>query len=78
MSTINKDFYLSGNLHVSGDATFNSDVILGTIPVQFNSIDGRIQIFVNGAWLEIAMLSDLNTQVSYSALPDVDYGGETE
>lgn len=78
MSITDKHFYLNGNLHVTGDAKFNSDLILGTIPVQFNSIDGRIQIFVNGAWLEIAMLSDLNTQVSYSALPDVDYGGETE
>jgi len=78
MTVVNKDFYLKGNLGVAGDATFKSDVILGEVPVKFDSVGNRIQVFVNGAWLNIAMLSDLNTQISYSALPDVNYDGGTE
>lgn len=77
MTVINKEFYLKGNLDVAGNATFKSNVILNEIPIKFDNASNKMQIFVNEAWLDIAMLSDLNTQVSYSALPDVSYNGET-
>lgn len=73
VSINNKDFIVQDGIVVNGTATFNSDIVLNTVPLSVNAQTNRLQAFVDNAWVEIAFLSDtgltdlsaLNIQFNY-------------
>jgi hypothetical protein len=58
--TINqKDFVLKNGLIVNGTATLSSGMTINNTPISINDQTNRLQAYVNGAWLEMALLSDI-------------------
>lgn len=59
MTTSNKNFKVKNGLNVAGTATFDTDIVLGTAPVAFDSITNRLKIYINGSWSPIAFSADI-------------------
>ena len=80
MSTTDKDFKVKNGLSVAGSATFQSDVILGTTPISFDTQSGRLQIQINGSWVPVAFTADIPDTSTELTFMDVglaiDYNGQ--
>lgn len=78
MTVTNKDFRVKNGLSVAGDATFDSQVILGTTPLAFDTGTNRLQLFINDAWKSIATLDDINSSGNLTFMDiglAIDYNG---
>jgi hypothetical protein len=76
-TTTDKDFKVKNGLSVAGDATFGSNVILGTTPLAFDKTTNRLQVYVNNAWASIATLDDLKGNLSFMDIGlSIDYNGQ--
>jgi hypothetical protein len=77
MSTTDKNFKVKNGLNVAGTATFESDIVLGTTPIAFDSQTGRLKIQINDVWMPIAFrddilnigFMDLNLAIDYNGQP---------
>ena len=77
MTTIDKNFKVKNGLNVAGNATFDSQVILGTTPLAFDTTSNRLQVYVNNAWASIATLDDFNNQLTFMDIGlAIDYNGQ--
>lgn len=74
-----KDFKVKNGLQVAGDATFGSNVILGSAPISYDSQNNRLQIEINGTWVPVAFTSDIPNPSNDLTFMDVglaiDYNG---
>ena len=75
MSTNNKDFKVKNGLQVNGTAVFNSDVILGDVPMAFDTNTNRIKLYVNNEWVQVATLADADVLTFEDIGVSVDYDG---
>ena len=78
MTVNNKDFKVKNGLNVVGDATFESNLILGTTPIAFDTNTNRLQLFINNAWKSIATLDDVQSSGSLNFMDiglSIDYNG---
>ena len=79
MSTTDKNFKVKNGMNVAGDATFSSDVILGTTPLRFDTTTNKLQIQLNGTWSPIAFVSDIpdmSTEIGFMDIGlAIDYNG---
>ena len=78
--TTNKNFKVKNGLDVAGNATFDSQVILGTTPLAFDIQTNRLQIQINNAWKSIATLDDIQDTTQQLTFMDIglaiDYNGQ--
>ena len=77
--TTDKDFKVKNGLSVAGNATFDSQVILGTTPLAFDTNTNRLQVYVNSTWKSIATLDDISNTSDQINFMDIglaiDYNG---
>lgn len=66
-TTTDKDFKVKNGLNVAGDATFESNVILGSNPLAFDTVSNKLQIKINGSWVSVAFMSDIPDMTLLSA-----------
>ncbi len=59
MATVDKNFKIKNGLNVAGTATFGSTVVLGETPLRFDTATSKLQLQINGAWVPIALNSDI-------------------
>lgn len=80
MATNNKNFKVKNGLNVAGTATFDTDIVLGTTPIAFDSTTNRLKIYINGSWSPIAFsadIPDLTQQLSFMDIGlSIDYNGQ--
>jgi hypothetical protein len=80
MATVNKNFRVKNGLNVAGTATFDSNVVLGTTPISFDTQTGRLQIQINGTWTPVAFTGDIpdyNALISWQDIGlAIDYNGQ--
>ena len=85
MAIVNKNFKVKNGLNVAGTATFDAAVnvdnlVLNSTPLAFDSSTGRLKIQINGAWKEIALLTDAAEDTSALTFMDIglamDYDGQ--
>jgi len=80
MSTTNKNFKVKNGLNVAGTATFDTDIVLGTTPIAFDTNTSRLKVYINDAWQPIALYSeipDLTSMISFMDIGlSIDYDGE--
>lgn len=85
MAIVNKNFKVKNGLNVAGPATFDAAVnvdnlVLNSTPLAFDSSTGRLKIQINGAWKEIALLTDAAEDASALTFMDIglsmDYNGQ--
>jgi len=76
--TINdKDFKVKNGLNVAGNATFESNVILGNTPLAFDTNTNRLQIYINNHWVSVATLEDIGGNLSFMDIGlSIDYNGQ--
>jgi hypothetical protein len=76
MATTDKDFKVKNGLNVAGTATFDSNVVLGTTPLRFDTTTNKLQIQLNGEWKPIAFTEDLDNQIGFTDIGlAIDYNG---
>jgi hypothetical protein len=79
MTVTEKDFKVKNGLSVAGDATFGSNVVLGTTPIAFDTATNRLQVYVNNAWKSIAVVDDIPDTTQQLSFMDIglaiDYNG---
>ena len=76
MATIGKNFKVKNGLNVAGNAIFDSDVILGSTPLRFDTTTNKLQIQLNGTWKPIAFTEDLESQIGFTDIGlAIDYNG---
>lgn len=77
MTVTDKDFRVKHGLNVAGDATFASQVILGSTPLAFDTNTNRLQLFINDSWQSVAMYSDLAGVLNFMDIAlTIDYNGQ--
>ena len=80
MATVNKNFRVKNGLNVAGTATFESNVVLGSTPLRFDTVTNKLQIQLNGQWMPIALNSEVPDENTMINLMDVglaiDYNGQ--
>ena len=80
MALVNKNFRVKNGLNVAGDATFDSNVILGETPLSFDAATNRLQIQINGTWVPVAFTSDIVDTANDISFMDIglsiDYDGQ--
>jgi hypothetical protein len=79
MATVDKNFRVKNGLNVAGNATFESNVILGTTPISFDATSNRLQIFINNEWKPIAFTADIASADAITFMDlalSIDYNGE--
>jgi len=80
MSTGNKDFKVKNGLNVAGTATFNTDIVLGSTPIAFDTNTNRLKVFINDAWQPIALYSeipDFSNELNFMDIGlAIDYNGD--
>ena len=80
MTVINANFKIKNGLEVSGDATLDSNLILGNAPISYDSVNNRLQIQINGSWIPVAYTSDIPNPSNDLTFMDIglaiDYNGE--
>lgn len=59
MATVDKNFKVKNGLNVAGTATFDSNIVLGTAPISFDSETGRLKVEINGTWFSLAHTTDV-------------------
>ena len=79
MSTTDKDFKVKNGLNVAGTATFDSNIVVGTAPISFDTQTGRLQIQINGNWVSLAHIADIPDPLTTLSFMDIglaiDYNG---
>jgi hypothetical protein len=79
MATVNKNFRVKNGLNVAGNATFDSNVVLGETPLRFDATTNKLQIQLNGTWSPIAFVSDIpdmSTEIGFMDIGlAIDYNG---
>jgi hypothetical protein len=76
MATTDKDFKVKNGLNVAGTATFDSNVVLGTTPLRFDTTTNKLQIQLNGEWKPVAFTEDLDSQIGFKDIGlAIDYNG---
>ena len=79
MATVDKNFRVKNGLSVAGNATFDSQVILGSTPLAFDTNTNRLQLFINDTWKSIATLDDVSNtsnQINFMDIGlSIDYNG---
>jgi hypothetical protein len=80
MTTTNKNFKVKNGLDVAGDATFDSNVVLGQTPLRFDTVTNKLQIELNGNWVPVAFISDIPDTTNNISFMDIglaiDYNGQ--
>jgi len=76
VATTTKDFKINNGLTVEGTTNIGSNLVLGQTPVSFNTETNRLQIYVNDAWEQVAMLSDADVLSFEDIGIAVDYNGQ--
>lgn len=80
MATVNKNFKVKNGLNVAGTATFDSNIVLGTAPLSFDTATNRLQVQIDGTWQPIALYSEIpneNTMLSFMDVAlAIDYDGQ--
>ena len=80
MTVTNKDFKVKNGLSVAGNATFDSNIILGNTPLAFDTNTNRLKVYVNDAWKSIAVLDDIVDPATVINFMDIglsiDYNGQ--
>jgi hypothetical protein len=80
MTVTNVDFKVKNGLEVAGNATFDSNVILGNTPISYDSVNNRLQIQINGTWIPVAYTSDIpdsSNDISFMDIGlSIDYNGQ--
>jgi hypothetical protein len=85
MAIVNKNFKVKNGLNVAGPATFDAAVnvdnlVLNSTPLAFDPTTGRLKIQINGAWKEIALLTDAAEDAGALTFMDIglamDYNGQ--
>ena len=78
-NAINKNFKVKNGLNVAGDATFESNIILGNVPLAFDSNTNRLKVYINNAWKSFATLDDIQDPTQVVNFMDIgltiDYNG---
>jgi hypothetical protein len=79
MATENKNFKVKNGLNVAGNATFDSNVVLGSTPLRFDTTTNKLQIQLNGTWSPIAFVADIPDPTTEIGFMDIglaiDYNG---
>ena len=80
MATTNKNFKVKNGLNVAGTATFDTDIVLGTTPIAFDTSTKRLKVYIDNAWQPIALYSEIPDLTQTLTFMDVglsiDYNGE--
>jgi hypothetical protein len=80
MATVDKNFKVKNGLNVAGTATFGSNVVLGETPLRFDTVTNKLQLQINGAWVPIALNSeipDTSQDISFMDIGlAIDYNGQ--
>lgn len=80
MSTSDKNFKVKNGLNVAGTATFDSNVVLGSTPLRFDTSTNKLQIQLNGTWSPIAFIADIPSTSDTLTFMDIglsiDYNGQ--
>jgi hypothetical protein len=80
MATVNKNFRVKNGLNVAGTATFDSNIVLGTAPISFDTATNRLQVQINGTWEPVALYSEIPNDTNTISFMDVglaiDYNGQ--
>ena len=80
MSTTDKNFKVKNGLNVAGTATFDTDIVLGSTPIAFDTNTGRLKIQINGTWSPVAFLGDVPDLTNMITFMDIglsiDYDGQ--
>lgn len=80
MSTTDKNFKVKNGLNVGGTATFDTDIILGSAPISFDTQTKRLKIQVDGTWSPVAFLGDVPDLANMLTFMDIglsiDYNGQ--
>jgi hypothetical protein len=80
MATVDKNFKVKNGLNVAGTATFDSNIVLGTAPISFDTTTKRLQVQIDGSWQPIALYSEIpneNTMLSFMDVGlAIDYNGQ--
>jgi hypothetical protein len=85
MAIVNKNFKVKNGLNVAGPATFDAAVnvdnlVLNSTPLAFDPSTGRLKIQIDGAWKEIALLTDAAEDAGALTFMDIglamDYNGQ--
>ena len=75
MSTNDKDFVVNNGLNVNGAATLSSGMTINNTPISINTETNRIQAYVNNAWVQMALLSDIVPADFSNMNLNIDYNG---
>ena len=80
MATVNKNFKVKNGLNVAGTATFDTDIVLGSAPISFDTTTNRLKVQIDGAWQPIALYSEIPNEAEMLSFMDVglaiDYNGQ--
>jgi hypothetical protein len=80
MATVDKNFKVKNGLSVAGTATFNTDIVLGTAPISFDTQTNRLKVQIDGTWQPIALYSEIPNEANMLTFMDVglaiDYNGQ--
>ena len=80
MSTTDKNFKVKNGLNVAGTATFNTDIVLGTTPIAFDTVTKRLKVYIDDTWQPIALYSEIPDMTQMLTFMDVglsiDYNGD--
>ena len=80
MATTDKNFKVKNGLNVAGTATFDTDIVIGTAPIAFDTETGRLKIQIDGVWSPIAFTADIVDTSSEISFMDIglaiDYNGQ--
>jgi hypothetical protein len=80
MATTNKNFKVKNGLNVGGTATFDTDIVLGTTPIAFDTNTKRLKVYIDNAWQPIALYSEIPDLTQTLTFMDVglsiDYNGD--
>ena len=71
MTTTNKNFKVKNGLDVAGNATFDSNVVLGQTPLRFDTVTNKLQIELNGNWVPVAFISDIPDTTNNISFMDI-------
>ena len=80
MATVNKNFKVKNGLNVAGTATFDTDIVLGSAPISFDTTTNRLKVQIDGTWQPIALYSEIPNEANMLTFMDVglaiDYDGQ--
>lgn len=84
MSIEDKDFRVKNGLQVTGTASFNSDIIIDSVRIAYDSNYKRLKAYINDEWHMLALDTDVidssqpldggNPNSVYSSVATIDGG----